>query len=99
MPHDFLRDLLPGVFGSAGALFWLRGGWRRLLGMFVLGVVFAHYLGTWLAEWAGVSVAATGLIVGFFSMALADRIFHAITHFDFHDLANRVIDKFLGVRK
>lgn len=99
MLHEFLKELLPGVFGSAGALLWLRGGWKRLMGMFFLGVVFAHYLGTWLAEWAGVSVAATGLVVGFFSMSIADRIFLAIQRFDIHDLFLRVVDKFLGARK
>jgi len=96
MPHDFMKDLLPGVFGSAGALFWLGGGWKRLMGMFALGIVFAHYLGTWLAEWAGVSVAATGLVVGFFSMAIADRIFHAIERLDFLALLDKFIDTFLG---
>lgn len=100
MPHDFLKDLLPGAVGSAGAaLFWLKGSWYRLFGMFLLGVACAHYLGGWLATWAEVSAAATGLVVGLFSMAIADRLFHSIALFDFHALAMRVFDKFLGARK
>lgn len=100
MPHELLRELLPGAVGSGGAaLLWLKGSWYRLLGMFLLGVASAYYIGTWLAEWAGVNDSATGLIVGLFSMAIVDRLFYSIEQFDFHALAMRVFDKFLGAKK
>ncbi|WP_237173056.1 hypothetical protein [Paracandidimonas lactea] len=96
--QEIIERALPGVFGSAGALFWLKGGPIRKLGLFLFGVIVAYYVGTALAQWAGVNEAATGLVLGLFSMSIVDRLFDAIQQFDFNDLFDRIVDKFLGRR-
>lgn len=99
MPHDIFKDLLPAASGSAISLLWLRGNWRRVLAMLLAGAVFSYYVGAGLAEWMGVHVQATQIVMGVFSMAVVDRIFHGIERFDFHALMVRIVDKFLGARK
>lgn len=96
--QEIIERVLPGVFGSGGALFWLSGGPKRKAGLFIFGVIFAYYVGTGLAQWLSVNEAATGLVLGTFSMAIVDRMFSAIQQFDFHDLFSRIVDKFLGRR-
>lgn len=99
MPHDIFRDLMPAASGSAISLLWLRGNWRRVLSMLLAGTVFAYYVGAGLAEWMNVHVQGTQVVFGVFSMAVVDRIFHGIEQFNFHDLFQRIVDKFLGARK
>lgn len=92
-----VEKILPGVAGSAGALMWLEGSWRRKLGLFLFGVLLAWYLPAWLSQQTGMPEGALGLMVGLFGMAIVDKIFKIWIKLDISTILKDWIRKKLGI--
>lgn len=76
MPHDWYetaQQFIPGAIGSAGALFFIRGGWKRKLGLTILGSVASFYGGAFVAQTWGLPEGLAGFLIGLFSMSIVDK--------------------------
>lgn len=73
---DGIIAKLPGIIGSAGALYWLKGPWTQKIVLFLLGVAASVYGTHDFARFTGLSEGLSGFIVGMFSMYVADWLFN-----------------------
>lgn len=94
--QDFLVQILPSIIGSTGAALWTKGGKRRILSLWILGIAVAYYIGPWIAQLANMPETVTGLIVGFFGISVIDKIFDGISKFDLTAFIDKVINFFLS---
>lgn len=92
-----LEKLLPGAMGSAGALLWINGTWKRKLGLLVFGVIVANYTGTWVAHETDIPETVAGLMVGLFGMAIVDSLFRAWQDLALSTLLNEFVRARLGL--
>lgn len=72
---DGILAKLPGIIGSAGALYWLKGPWTKKIALFLLGVAASVYGTHDFANATGWSEGLSGFIIGLFSMYVADWMF------------------------
>lgn len=94
--QEFFYQMLPGIIGSTGAALWTKGGKRRVASLWILGIAVAYYVGPYIAGVANMPESVTGLIVGFFGMAIIDKVFEGIAKFDLANAFNKLVDRFLG---
>lgn len=71
--YDTARQIIPGAIGSAGALFFIRGGWKRKAGLTILGSVAAFYGGAYVSQTWGIPEGLAGFMIGLFSMSIVDK--------------------------
>lgn len=89
---------LAGFFGALVALRWVRGGvWERVA-MALGGMLLSYYVSPWLAGKLGVpdAVGMVGFLVGLFGMTLANRVWEALSVYDFAALWQRATDAIFG---
>lgn len=94
---DQLIQKLPGIIGSAGAMFWIQGTWPRKLAMLALGVAASTYGTADFVALTGISEGLAGFVVGLFSMTAADGAFRAWDQFALGSLLNEWVRKRLGL--
>lgn len=76
---DQVTEIAPGVIGALVALRWV-GGTPWQLGAALLGGSSCAYYGTpHVAGWLGVSAGLSGFLLGLFGMAIASRVFDAVS--------------------
>lgn len=94
-----LEKIFPGLAGSAGAMMWLQGTWRRKFGLFAFGVLLAWYIPAWLSRETGIPEGVAGLMVGLFGMAIIDKMFSFWFEFDITSILKDWIRKKLGIER
>lgn len=94
--HPEVSKIVPGVVGSAGALFWLQGTWPKKLGMFLLGASLS-YMGTpYVADYFRLAEGFAGFLLGLFGMSLVDKIMETWKKFDLGATIKQAVDWFFG---
>jgi hypothetical protein len=73
--HVLIDTVLPGIFGSAGALLWSRLPWPRMVAMWLLGIAASYYWAPTISEKLSLNVSAAGFFLGLFGVSLVDWAF------------------------
>lgn len=93
-----LRNSVPGIAGSALALFFLRRPPWNMVGMFIGGCMLAYFGTHWVSKAAGMETAdgLVGFLLGLFGMALIAKVHDTIEAIDPRE-ALEAIKKRLGL--
>ena len=80
MPNEnlpIIEKILAAAVGSGLALMFLPGNWKRKTFLFLGGFATAWYIGPEFASKIDMPETATGFLLGFVSMAVAEGLFRA----------------------
>ena len=80
--QDQVGAAAPGVLGALVALRWVGGTPWQLAAAFIGGASGAYYGTPHVAGWLGVSAGLSGFLIGLFGMAIASRVFDAVSKID-----------------
>lgn len=94
-----VEKLLPGIFGSMGAMLWIQGTLKRKLALFAFGGVASWYAAPWLSHVTAIPEGFAGLMVGLFGMSVIDSIFRAWQELGFSQLLREWLRARLGLPK
>lgn len=77
--QDEIIKAIPGTIGALVALRWLGGGIWHAGASFIGGSAGAYYGAPFVSNFTGTSESLTGFLVGLFGMAIASRVFEALS--------------------
>lgn len=101
MPNDYISPeitkALPGVFGSIGALLWIKGPMSRRISMVLLGSAASYYGTPHLSITLGMGEGLTGFLIGLFGMSIVDSIFKTWQELDLSTILREFLRKRLGL--
>jgi hypothetical protein len=92
IPPEILKAI-PGTVGSLVALRWVAGPPLQRMAAVLGGVGGAYYGTPYLAGMMGTDHGLTGFLIGLFGMAIAAKVFEAITAFDLGSMLDRFLKK------
>jgi hypothetical protein len=95
---SIVKQATPGVVGSLGALFFIRGAWHQRLGAVFVGATLSWYAAPHVARAVGMPEGLAGFLLGLCGMALIAKAFSTWETLDLGTLLRRVIEKFTGLR-
>lgn len=99
-PFDATREALklaPGVLGAISSLLWVKGGWARLLGMFVAGSALSRYGAATVSKWTTLDEGFAGYLLGMLGMMVVAKVVDIWTTFDLTGLLREWLRKKLGL--
>lgn len=83
----------PGFLGAMSALLWIGETWPRRLGVVAAGTANSVYASSHVAGWLGVEIHLAALLVGLFSVAVADKAFSAVNAFEAAPVIKKLLKK------
>ena len=90
MPNEnlpIIEKIIAAAVGSGVSLMFIPGNWKRKLFLFLGGFAVAWYVGPEVSVWLGMKESATGFLLGFVSMAVAEGLFRAWYALDLKSIA------------
>lgn len=92
---NLLSSWIPSVIGSAGALLWLDGSYKRRIGLFVLGAFLGVYAGRYISQVYGFPDEMSAFVIGLFGMSIADKLFKTIEQTNLSEIILTFFRRFL----
>ncbi len=93
LPTETLKAF-PGLVGAIIALRWVPGTPMQRLAAVVGGAAAGYYGSPLLQRWAGIDHGLAGFLIGLFGMAMASRMFEALTVINLPKIIERILAKF-----
>lgn len=94
---SWVGKLLPGLFGSAIALVWIKDTPARKGAMFIGGAALSFFATDTATQWFWGNAGLAGFLVGLFGMAVVNKVFEMWSKFNISSLFTEWARKVLGL--
>lgn len=92
---NLISSWIPSAIGSAGALLWLDGSYKRRICLFILGAFLGVYVGSYISSAYGFPSEMSAFVIGLFGMSIADKLFKTLEQTNLSDIILAFFRRFL----